>query len=73
MLKNYKLKCIIIAATLFLYKTINYYNSDDAIHAKDTLTEEIEELNRVIYTLFEDEIWTEDFINTLSFFISFRT
>jgi hypothetical protein len=42
---NHKLKIIILGATLFLYKTINYYNSDDAIHVNHTLSEEIEELN----------------------------
>ena len=42
---NHKLKIIILGATLFLYKTFNYYYSDDSIHMNHTLTEEIEELN----------------------------
>ena len=42
---NHELKIIILGATLFLYKTFNYYYSDDAIHVNHTLTDEIEELN----------------------------
>ena len=43
---NHKLKIIILGATLFLYKTFNYYYySDDATHVNHTLSEEIEELN----------------------------
>ena len=42
---NHKLNVIILDAALFLYKTINYYYSDDVIHVNHTLTDEIEELN----------------------------
>ena len=42
---KHKLKVIILGASLFLYKTFNYYYSDDAVHVNHTLSEEIEELD----------------------------
>jgi hypothetical protein len=43
-LNQHKLKFIILATTLFLYRTFNYYNSDDAIHANHTMHDELSEL-----------------------------
>jgi hypothetical protein len=43
-LNQHKLKFIIIATTLFLYRTFNYYNSDDAIHQNHTIHDELSEL-----------------------------
>ena len=51
---NLKMKVILIATTLFIFKSINYYNSDDAIHQNHTIHDEINELsnynNAVSYT-----------------------
>ena len=43
-INQHKLKFIIIATTLFLYRTFNYYNSDDAIHQNHTMHDELTEL-----------------------------
>ena len=43
-LNQHKLKFIIIATTLFLYRTFNYYDSDDAIHANHIMHDELSEL-----------------------------
>jgi hypothetical protein len=43
-LNQHKFKFIILATTLFLYRTFNYYNSDDAIHANHTMHDELSEL-----------------------------
>ena len=43
-LNQHKLKFIIIATTLFLYRIFNYYNSDDAIHQNHTMHDELSEL-----------------------------
>ena len=44
-LNQHKLKIIIIATTLFIFKSINYYNSIDDTHVNHTLVEELSELN----------------------------
>ena len=43
-INQHKFKFIIIATTLFLYRSFTYYNSDDAIHANHTLHDELSEL-----------------------------
>ena len=43
-LKQHELKFMIIATTLFLYRTFNHYTSDDAIHQNHTMHDELPEL-----------------------------
>ena len=40
-----KLEIILLALTVFLYKSMNYYTSDDALHANHTMQEELRELS----------------------------
>ena len=45
MLNKNKLEIILLALTFFLYKSINYYTSDDALHTNHTMQDELRELS----------------------------
>ena len=44
LLNQHKLKFIILATTLFIYRTFNYYNSDDVEQQNHTMHEEVSEI-----------------------------
>ena len=45
MLKQNKIEMILVALAFFLYRSINYYTSDDTLHTNHTMQEELRELS----------------------------
>jgi len=43
-LNQHKLKFIILATAIYLYRTFNYYNSDDVKHQNHTIHDELTEI-----------------------------